>query len=197
MQKLFIVFLLCCFTFSSFSREKRDVLQKEAKEIGIENVLVKNFADLGFPTYQSRDFWEGIPDVMKKQYIAKAEEFLDYDWPVVKATDYIEIIRSGNRRQEVYAACRAALMAVVMGELVEGKGRFTDQIVNGVWYYSEQTWWGWSAHLPSPKGLPDIKKPSIDLGVGEIANILSWTWFLFKDEFDKIHPLISTRLHDE
>jgi hypothetical protein len=197
MQKLTILLLLCTITFSSFSKEKRDILQKEAKEIGIENVLVKNFTDLGFPTYQSRDFWEGIPEVMKKQYIADAEEYLDYNWPVVKATDYIEIIRSGDRRQEVYSACRAALMAVVMGELIEGKGRFIDQIVNGVWYYSEQTWWGWSAHLPAPKGLPDIKNPSIDLGVGEIANILSWTWLLFKDEFDKIHPLISTRLKDE
>jgi hypothetical protein len=88
-------------------------------------------------------------------------------------------------------------MAVVMGELAEGKGRFIDQIINGVWYYSEQTWWGWSAHLPDPKGLPDIQEPSIDLGVGEIANILSWTWYLFKDTFDEIHPLISTRLKDE
>ena len=84
---------------------------------------------------------------MRKEYIQKAETYLDYDWPAVKATDYLEIIRSGDRRQEAYAAPRAALMALVMGELVEGKGRFMDQIVNGVWYYSEQTWWGWSAHL--------------------------------------------------
>ncbi len=87
-----------------------------------------------------------------------------------------------------------------MGELAEGKGRFTDQIVNGVWYYSEQTWWGWSAHLTvqkAPHGLPDVDEPVIDLGVGEMANILSWTWLLFKDEFDKIHPLIATRLKNE
>ena len=197
MQKLIVFFLLCSFAFSSFSREKRDLLQKESNEIGVENVLIKKFSDLGFPNYQSRDFWNNIPDVIKKEYITEAEKQFGYNWPMVKATDYLEIIRSGDRRQEVYAAPRAALMALVMGELVEGKGRFIDQIVNGVWYYSEQTWWGWSAHLPNPKGLPDIKQPSIDLGVGEIANILSWTWLLFKDEFDKIHPLISTRLHDE
>ncbi|NQU54996.1 MAG: heparinase II/III family protein [Bacteroidetes bacterium] len=197
MKNLVIVFLLCTFAMSSFSQEKRDFLQKEATEIGIAQTLVKDFADLGFPTYQSRDFWNSIPNEMKAQYIQEGEEYLDYDWPTVKASDYIEIIRSGDRRQGAYGAPRAALMASVMAELVEGKGRFIDQIVNGVWYYSEQTWWGWSAHLPAPKGLPDIKNPSIDLGVGEIANILSWTWFLFKDEFDKIHPLISTRLKDE
>ncbi|MCY1719021.1 heparinase II/III family protein [Prolixibacteraceae bacterium Z1-6] len=197
MKKMLLLLLLGIFTLGSFSKEKRDILQKEAEEINIKNVLIKDFSELGFPTYQSRDFWNSLPASVRKQYISEGEKYLDYDWPVVKATDYLEIIRSGDRRQGAYSAPRAALMASVMAELAEGKGRFIDQIINGVWYYSEQTWWGWSAHLPSPKGLPDIKDPSIDLGVGEIANILSWTWFLFKDEFDKIHPLISTRLKDE
>lgn len=61
---------------------------------------------------------------MRKQYISEAENALDYDWQVAKATDYIEIIRSGDRRQSVYSAPRAALMALVMGELAEGDGRF-------------------------------------------------------------------------
>jgi len=43
MKKLFILFLLCTFVISSFSEEKRDILQKEAKEINLGNVLVKNF----------------------------------------------------------------------------------------------------------------------------------------------------------
>ncbi len=200
MNKLFLLILLSCFTLSSFAQEKRDVLVNEAKEIGIGSALIKDFSDLDVPTYSSRDFWNGLPANIKKQYIEEAEASLDYDWPIVKATDYIEIIRSGDRRQSVYAAPRAALMDLVMGELVEGKGRFIDQIINGVWYYSEQTWWGWSAHLTAqkaPHGLPDADEPTIDLGVGEITNILSWTWFLFKDEFDKVHPLISTRLKNE
>ena len=119
---------------------------------------------------------------------------------MVKATDYLEIVRSGNRLQEVYAGPKSALSALVMGELTEGKGRFIDQIINGVWYYSEQTWWGWSAHFylqQAPNGLPDANEPTIDLGVGEVASMLAWTWYLFKDEFDKVHPLISLRLKEE
>ena len=197
MKKLSIILFLSCLSLISFSKEERDLLQKESQEIILKSALVRDFSDLGFPTYESREFWNKLPSEIKTQYIKEGEQYLDYGWPVVKATDYLEIIRSGDRKQEVYAAPRAALMATVMAELVEGQGRFMDQIINGVWYYSEQTWWGWSAHLPSPKGLPDLRKPSIDLGVGEIANILSWTWMLFKDEFDKIHPLISTRLKDE
>ncbi len=197
MRKLLVFTLLSFVALGSFPKEKRDILQKEAEKIGIAESLVKNFSELNFPNYSTRDFWNNLPEPVKSEYIGSAEAVLDYDWPVVKATDYLEYIRSGDRRQSVYSAPRSVLVKLVMGELVEGKGRFIDQIVNGVWYYSEQTWWGWSAHLPAPKGLPDIKNPSIDLGVGEIANILSWTWFLFHDEFDKIHPLIASRLKDE
>lgn len=197
MIRVLIILLMLCWSTISYTAEKRDILQTEANQVGLENVLVKEFAAIDFPTYQSRKFWNDLPANLKQQYVKAAEEVLDYDWPVVKATDYLEIIRSGDRKQEVYAAPRAVLLALVMGELAEGEGRFLDQIINGVWYYSEQTWWGWSAHLPQPDGLPDIKNPSIDLGVGEISNILSWTWYLFKDEFDRIHPLISKRLKDE
>jgi len=200
MKHLILILALTVFGFAGMAKEQRDLLQKEAKETSLSQALVKHFSELGFPDYYNRTFWNNLPETFKKQYIEDAEKYFDYNWPVVKATEYLEIIRSGDRRQEAYAAPRAALMALVMGELVEGKGRFTDQIVNGVWYYSEQTWWGWSAHLTAqkaPHGLPDADEPVIDLGVGEITNILSWTWFLFKDEFDKIHPLIAKRLKNE
>ena len=151
MKKIIVLFFVLFFSVTGFSKEKRDLLQKEAREIDLAQALVKDFSELGFPDYYNRTFWHNLPENFKKQYIEEAEKYLSYDWPVVKATEYLEIIRSGDRRQEAYAAPRAALMALVMGELAEGKGRFTDQIVNGVWYYSEQTWWGWSAHLTAQK----------------------------------------------
>ncbi|MCK5281702.1 MAG: hypothetical protein KAK04_24290, partial [Cyclobacteriaceae bacterium] len=129
MKKIAIIFLLSCFAISGFSIEKRNVLQNEAQAIGLENALIKSFSELDLPSYKSREFWNNLPDAIKKQYIEEAENALDYDWPVVKATDYIEIIRSADRRQSVYAAPRSMLLALVMGELVEGKGRFIDQIV--------------------------------------------------------------------
>lgn len=200
MKKTILLVLIIYFSMNLYSYGKRDILQKESERIGLSTALVKDFSEIGFPDYKNRNFWNNLPEVIKQQYIEAAEKYLNYDWPAVKATDYLEIIRSGDRRQGAYAAPSAALQSLVMGELVEGKGRFIDQIVNGVWFYSEQTWWGWSAHITAQKaahGLPDVNEPTIDLGVGEIANVLSWTWFLFKEEFDKIHPLISQRLKQE
>lgn len=180
--------------------KERNILANEAKAIDLAKVLITDNSWNKLAGYKDRQFWNNLPAKTREEYIKKAENYLEYNWPVVKATDYLEFIRSGNRRQEVYSACSNALTSLVMGELVEGKGRFLDQIINGVWYYSEQTWWGWSAHLGAQKagsGLPDINEPYVDLGVGEITSNLSWTWYLFKDEFDKVHPLISKRLKQE
>ena len=204
------IFLIGCFALlltgisnpasAILTNKERNILANEAKAIDLAKVLITDNSWNKFPDYKNRPFWQNLPANIREEYISKAEKYLDYNWPVVKATDYLEFIRSGNRRQEAYAACSNALISLVMGELVEGKGRFMDQIINAAWYFSEQTWWGWSAHLGAQKarsGLPDVNEPIVDLGVGEITNNLSWTWFLFRDEFDKVHPLISKRLKQE
>jgi hypothetical protein len=180
--------------------KERNILTNEAEAVNLSDALAKGNAWNGISDYKDRTFWASIPTDISRSYIEQAEKYLNYDWPVVKATDYLEFIRSGDRRQQVYSACSNALISLVMGELAEGKGRFMDQIVNAVWYYSEQTWWGWSAHLSPQKagaGLPDVDEPIVDLGVGEVTSNLSWTLYLFKEEFDRIHPLIAKRLKRE
>jgi len=179
---------------------ERNILANEAKTIDLAKVMINDDSWNKLPGYKDRQFWEGLAANIRQEYIKRAEGYLSYNWPVVKATDYLEFIRSGDRRQSVYSACSNALISLVMGELVEGRGRFIDQIINAVWYYSEQTWWGWSAHLGSQKagsGLPDVNEPYVDLGVGEVTSNLSLTYSLFKEEFDKVHPLISPRLKQE
>jgi len=191
---------VACQAIAELNPKERNILANKAKSIDLSKFMITDPSWMKTPDYYNRSFWESLPVHIQKEYIEKAEGYLSYEWPVVKATDYLEFIRSGARRQEVYAACSSALTTLVMGELVEGKGRFTDQIINGVWYYSEQTWWGWSAHLSPQKagsGLPDINDPIVDLGVGEVTSNLSWTLHLFRKEFDKVHPLISKRLQQE
>jgi hypothetical protein len=199
---LMVMFLLSLFqpVKAELKPGERNILANEAKAIDLSKVMITDNSWNKIPGYKERQFWESIPANIRQDYIKKAEGYLDYNWPVVKATDYLEFIRSGDRRQSVYSACSTALISLVMGELAEGKGRFIDQIINAVWYYSEQTWWGWSAHLGAQKagsGLPDVNEPYVDLGVSEVTSNLSMTYILFKDEFDKVHPLISSRLKRE
>jgi hypothetical protein len=153
----FKVILFYCFTLfltglsnpapAILTNKERNILANEAKAIDLAKALITDNSWNKFPDYKSRPFWQNLPANIREEYISKAEKYLSYNWPVVKATDYLEFIRSGNRHQEAYSACSNALISLVMGELVEGKGRFMDQIINAVWYFSEQTWWGWSAHL--------------------------------------------------
>jgi len=199
-----VVFLATVAVVSAVTPEltnkERNILAREAKAVALQKVLITDNSWNRLPGYKERQFWEALPANIRQEYVKSAEEYLTYSWPVVKATDYLEFVRSGDRRQSAYSACSNALTTLVMGELVEGKGRFIDQIINAVWYFSEQTWWGWSAHLyfqKAPGGLPDINEPTVDLGVGEITSNLSWTYYLFSDEFDKVHPLISQRLKQE
>lgn len=166
------IFLLSVQTLKAeLKPRERNILAAEAKAIGLSGAIINDNTWNKLPGYHDRQFWDGLSVSIRQEYIKNAEAYLDYDWPVVKATDYLEFIRSGDRRQSVYSACSNALISLVMGELIEGRGRFLDQIVNAVWYYSEQTWWGWSAHLGAQKagsGLPDANEPYVDLGVGRL-----------------------------
>ena len=126
---------------AELTNKERNILANEAKAIDLAKVLITDNLWNKLPDYKNRQFWQNLPANIRQEYITKAEAYLAYNWPVVKATDYLEFIRSGDRRQGVYSACNNALISLVMGELVEGKGRFMDQIINAVWYYSEQTWY--------------------------------------------------------
>ena len=200
--KVFILFIAVFFNMAAIagSYTPRNILCQKSREIDLEGKIALNDSWVYFPSCSDRSFWSEIPKYLRSGYIEKAEKYLSYDWPSVKATDYLEFIRSGDRRQEIFGSPKNALISLIMGELIEGEGRFLDQIINGVWFYLEQGWWGWSAHMylqKAPIGLPDVDDHTIDLNVGDMANILSWTWYFFHEEFDKVHPLISKRLKDE
>ncbi|MBE3086514.1 MAG: hypothetical protein IMZ64_09890 [Bacteroidetes bacterium] len=129
---LSLCFALIFFTASNpasaeLTNKERNILANEAKAIDLAKVLITDNSWNKLPDYKNRQFWQNLPANIRQEYITKAEAYLAYNWPVVKATDYLEFIRSGDRRQN---------------------------------------------------------DPTVDLGVGEVTNNLSWTWYLFKDEFD-------------
>jgi hypothetical protein len=97
-----------------------------------------------FPTANERDKWEDLPQGIRGAYIARGEKALDFNWPSLTAISFLDHVRTGNRTR--YQAARNdrrnALAHLVMAECVEGKGRFWDQIANGIWVTCEETYWG-------------------------------------------------------
>ncbi|MDE6172625.1 MAG: heparinase II/III-family protein, partial [Bacteroides sp.] len=118
---------------------------------------------------------------------------------VIRATDYLEYERSGERNimQNPYEANRKAINALMLAELAEGKGRFVDQLANGVFFSCEMTSWVLSAHLvrqTTKRALPDYREQVIDLGSGNYGSMLAWVYYFFHDSFDKLDLVIARRL---
>lgn len=203
MKKATFIIAICFFCNVFFVQaEERNMLSNLFNEQEIEGLLLSGDSWITFPEYTDREAWEGIPENIRNEIILKGEESLDFEWGVVKATDYLEFVRSGDRRimQDPYSARRRALQNMVLAELAEGRGRFLDQIINGIWALSEQTSWSASAHLSlqdAGPGLPDVEEPTIDLSGGELSSLFSWTHFFLKDEFDKVNPLVAERIRYE
>lgn len=202
-QRLLTVVCLLLWTVTHLhAYEERNLLQKEADLEKVKSVLVMDQKWVPYPAYSDRAGWDQFLGEYKEDYIRKGEAFLKYEWKVVKATDYLEFGRSGNRdiMQIPFNKNNSAIGALFMAEMAEGKGRFVDQIINGVFASCEMTTWALSAHLGLQKiggCFPDYKEHVIDLGSGNLASQLSWIYYFLKPTLDKVNPLISDRLRHE
>ena len=155
-----------------------------------------------YPKQFERAAWSQIPEAVRNGTIAKAEKLLHGSWQIPKATDFLEYKRNGNRSryEAISFGRREQLAALVLGECMEGKGRFLDDIMNGVWTICEETYWGVPAHVGLQKsgpGLPDVAEPTVDLFAAETGMLIAWTYYLVGEELNKISPLITERMRYE
>jgi hypothetical protein len=164
---------------------------------------------INYPPYKDRDAWAKIPADTKKRMIKQGETYLGFGWPNIKATDYLLFTRTGDRAKvdNMNRQRDGALNALLMAELAEGKGRFIDDLVNGVFSTCQTTYWGSPAHfylygheggLDNPTTiLPDIENPVIDIFGTNTASTLAWIYHFMHEEFDRISPVISRRIKQE
>lgn len=202
MKKIIVLtFALLC-AATTFAYTERNILQKQTDMERLKDMLILNQEWVTYPDYVNRKGWDTFLGTSKEAYIRRGEKYLDYQWQVVKATDYLAYERTGDRKimENPFGTNNSAVAALLMAELAEGKGRFVDQLVNGVFFLCEMSSWANSAHVVlqrSNRALPSYDNPVFDLSVGGIGNMLSWTYYFFKDSFDKIDPEISRRLRHE
>jgi hypothetical protein len=152
-----------------------------------------------YPRWGERAAWEGVPADVRAKIIAQAENDQRAGWNALLASGFLEYKRNGNRsRYEAQSfGRRGHLRNVVMAECLEGKGRFMDDIANGIWLICEETYWGAPAHLYMQKGgpgLPDIDDPIVELFGAETVQLLAWTKYLLADPLDQVSPLINKRI---
>ncbi len=155
-----------------------------------------------YPRCAERAGWESLPEATRAACIAAGERWLGEPWPPLPATEILAFRRDGNRRryETPYFARRYALVALVLAECCEGRGRFIDEIVNGLWCLCEETSWCLPAHIGGPAehaGLPDPLAPVVDLFAAESGSLVAWTLYLLGDELGAVSALLPARLRRE
>ncbi|MEI6603151.1 MAG: heparinase II/III family protein [Clostridia bacterium] len=175
------------------------MLKELLGKIDLHQILVAQPDFVPFPPYQDRVFWSQISQEVKSYYITHAAAFLNYDWPSLKATAYLEYVQNGNRShfEKVYFDRNNAVKMLLIAECLEGSGRFINDLINGVWLICEESTWILPAHAYT--ALPDLTQNVryIDLFSAETASLLTFVHYFLKDVFDQTSPYINQRIRFE
>lgn len=157
-----------------------------------------------YPRACERALWNELSAETQSFLINEGEKYLGFDYPYLKATDFMEFSRSGNRSiyEDKLFSKRRALDALVLAECTEHSGRFMDDIINGIYAICDESAWQLPAHNSYIRDtrqhiLPDTDRPVIELFSCEVSAVLSTVFYLLKDELDMVSPFICKRIMSE
>ena len=144
-----------------------------------------------------------IPEEQKPRIIAEADKVLGEEIPQLLAHEYMMFSRNGNRSiyESKYFPRRTMLLILALGEYIEGKGRYTDKLIDLVWAVLEETSWVLPAHNPSRAGvnccLPYAyagEVDYIDLFSATTAATLACAYYLCRETIEGVSTIITDRI---
>ena len=143
-------------------------------------------------------FWrDSIPTEMRQSYVSYGEQYADKPWTVLPWTVFAEYKITGNRvnYEGICFEKRRQLAALVMAEIMEDKGRFISDIINGLGSFCEETWWGIPAHYSKPIPLTELQE--VDLFNAETAGLIAWTRYMLEKQLDAFSSALCQRIDGE
>lgn len=155
-----------------------------------------------FPPISDQQGWAKISRDIRKSILTRGEKAASSEWNILPATGYMDFERNGDRSryETVYFERRARILALLLAECLENKGRFLDALINGVWLVCEETSWvvpAHNSHLGGPKALPDQDLIYLDLFSAETGSLLSWVNYFLGEKLAAVSPLIPARIERE
>lgn len=184
MKKVLFIMLSAVMTATSVSADRLDSLVQPGKFAPLPRV--------------SSTFWrDSVPEAMRRSYIEYGEQYLGKPWVSMPATLFAEFKTNGNRTryEAVNFEKRRQLAALAMAEVVEGKGRFTGDVVNGLCSLCEETWWGLPAHYGTK--IPLVSDQNVDLFNAETAGMIAWIRYVLAPQLDAFSPDVCRRIDSE
>lgn len=199
-MRYFVTFILISISITGFSQ---GILQgKDVQDLLNKNLLSQeNYQP--FPKIEDRDGWKLANPKLLQKNLEEAEQLLNYKWETIPATFALLPSQTGNRvpYAQILNRKKSNLWKFALAEVYENKGRYLEQIVNGIWSICEDSYWGHPVHLnlwrDGRTGLPDITDPFVDIYAAETASAISWVSYLLKEKLDSISPLINQRIYYE
>lgn len=155
-----------------------------------------------WPAAEDRAAWQALPLELKTSVVTAAEEHLGQSWPLLTASLFLDYARNGNRSryEGVRRARRERLTMAALAECVEARGRFLDDVLDGIWLTCEESFWGVPAHIGVQKAgntLPDVTEPIVDLFAAETSATLAWIDYLLGPQLEGLSKLLRPRIHAE
>ena len=160
-----------------------------------ETVFRPGGAWFPYPAYSDRAAWEELTRPFRGQILRRAEKYLDYTWEEQRASSYLKYEKTGDRKLAFPEENnRMALIALTLGELAEGKGRFLLQLADGLWFLSRQPSWAHLEHTKyqtSHRDLPTDDEQVISLHSANTGACIAVAWHFFHEALDRLDPSIS------
>lgn len=157
-----------------------------------------------YPSIDDRKAYMQLDAELKLALVQNGEQFIDFTYPTITATDFMAFTRTGNRvdYENKYFAKRKALNALVLAECVEDKGRFMDSIINGIFSICEETSWVLPPHNSYLRNtpqlvLPDATRPVLDLFACETGALLATIHYLLASRLQAVCEFIPTNIELE
>ena len=157
-----------------------------------------------FPDIDDRNAYNELPQELRSSLITQGEEYLGYDYPAIRSTDFMNFRRTGNRVdfENLYFARRYALNSLIVAECMEDKGRFLDDIINGIFAICEESAWQLPPHNSYVRNapqeiLPDATRPVLDLFACETGALLACAQYLLGSRLNTVSPFINARIDYE
>ncbi|MCF8226399.1 MAG: heparinase II/III-family protein [Bacteroidales bacterium] len=193
-----VAIIMALFSLSLSGQEsERNIMTGAISKQALSEMILDHDAFQPLPLKNDM-FWETLDENTVDIIIAEGEKYLDYDWPSLLARRYMDFDIDGNRTRysQRYYGRRNAVSDLCMAEIAENKGRFLDDIINGIWLILEETTWVVPAHSEGNK-LHDINDVFVDLFSAETAALLGWVDYYLGEEFDNVTPLLRKRIYEE
>lgn len=198
----FLLVLVIGTVFGNIVRAENISLSELYPKDRLQAMLLPAKAWHPFARASERQAWNQLAEPVRSRIVEQAEACLDRDIPSLPAAVYLQFRRNGNRSnyQNLWYERREALHSLVLGECVEGKGRFLDAITNHIWAICEESSWTWPAHIGAQDAgvdLPDTTEPIVALFSAETASSLALTYYLLNAELDRVSVQTCQRIARE